>query len=655
MNHRRTFFLDCVLLLCLTFFLIKPLFRLKYLDNWASIESTFIAEGRMLSEHLPHPGWQPLWYGGTRTDYIYPPAVGYGTALVSRVGHVLPARAYHLYIAVFYVLGIVAVYWLVRVGSASRPAALLSAATTALISPSFLFLTNIRHGSGYWIPQRLNVLMALGEGPHISALSVLPAALAATFLALRKWRPGALATAAALCALVVANNFYGATSLAFVFPIVTWSVWLAERRFGVLLRAAGVVVLAYGLSAFWLTPSYIRITLLNLKWVSQAGNFHSLAVMLIAVALYGLFSWRFGGGRPDREWSVFVTGAAIVFGVYVLGFFYFGLRITGEPNRLVPELDLALILASVDVVRNLWKRPQLRIGVAVLTVIAFAPAVRYIRHAWSPFPESRPLQTVYEYQTSKWVHDNLPGERVLPTGSLRFWFDAWFDNAQPDGGSMQGILNQILPVATFQIEHGNRGDLAMLWLRALGTGAVVVTDKTALDAYHDYSFPEKFRGVTPVLYDDGHGTVVYRVPRISPGLARVVDDGRMRQVGPIRGGDDSETLTKYVSAVEDPAQPAAKMTWRGPDEAEIEAAVSPGQSMLIQETWDPAWHAYEKGRELPVRPEPVMGFILIDLPAGVHTIDLRFQTPLENRVGEGIFVLSALAAASLIVLGRNWV
>src|SRR5580658_8968377 len=100
MTFKRSVLIDSLILLCLTFFLIKPLFRLKYLENWPSIESTFIAQGRLLSEHLPHPGWQPLWYCGTRTDYIYPPALPYATALVSRLGQVLPARAYHLYTAV---------------------------------------------------------------------------------------------------------------------------------------------------------------------------------------------------------------------------------------------------------------------------------------------------------------------------------------------------------------------------------------------------------------------------------------------------------------------------------------------------------------------------------------------------------------------------
>ena len=96
MSFKRTILLDSLILVCLTVVLIKPLFRLKYLDNWPSIESTFIAEGRLLSEHLPHPGWQPLWYCGTRTDYIYPPALLYGPALISKLDHVTVAQRFAL-------------------------------------------------------------------------------------------------------------------------------------------------------------------------------------------------------------------------------------------------------------------------------------------------------------------------------------------------------------------------------------------------------------------------------------------------------------------------------------------------------------------------------------------------------------------------------
>src|SRR5579862_4215816 len=175
---KRTAWFDSLLLLIFTSVLIWPLFHLEYLNNWPSIESTFIADARMLSENLPHPGWQPLWYCGTRFDYIYPPALRYGTALISKFAGVSTARAYHFYIGILYVFGIPAVYWLVRAGGGARIGALLAAAGAALVSPSFFLLSIIRHDSPYWVPQRLHVLMQYGEGPHISALSVLPAALA---------------------------------------------------------------------------------------------------------------------------------------------------------------------------------------------------------------------------------------------------------------------------------------------------------------------------------------------------------------------------------------------------------------------------------------------------------------------------------------------
>jgi hypothetical protein len=653
--YKRTILLDSLILLCLAFLLIKPLFRLKYLDNWPSIESTFITDGRMLSEHLPHPGWQPLWYCGTRTDYIYPPALNYGTALISRFAHVLPARAYHLYTAVFYVLGIVAVYWLVRVGlgssggSASRSAAWLAAAATALLSPSFLFLTDIRNDSGFWVPQRLHALMAYGEGPHISSLSVLPAALAAGFLALRQWRPAALAAAGTLCALVVATNFYGATALAIFFPLMVWSVWVCERSWRVWLRAAGVVFLAYGLCAFWLTPSYVRITLINLKWVSRPGNFLSLIAMSIAVVTCGILSFRFGNRRIEREWSIFVVTSAVIFSIYVLGFFFFGFRTAGEPGRLVPELDLVLILAGVELVRVIRKRPRLRLAAALATMIAFTPAARYLGNAWSPFPKAPPVENVYQYKTTKWVHDNLPGARVLPTGTVRFWFDAWFDNAQPDGGSMQGMLNQTIPFSTWEIEQGDRADLAVLWLQALGTDALIVPGRNSSEPYHDYRVPEKFRGALPVLYDNQQGTLIYRVPRSHPGIARIINRAAMSGLGKIPGGDVAATLTKYVSVVENPAEPAATLTWRGFDEAEIDAKAGREQSVLVEETWDPAWHAYENGKELPIRAANPMGFMLIDAPEGEHRIRMLFETPLENRAGQILFVLTGIVIAGLVI------
>jgi hypothetical protein len=646
---KRTVLIDSLALACLVCVLIQPLFRLKYLDNPQSIESTFIADARMLGEHLPHPGWQPLWYCGTRTDYIYPPALRYGTVLIAVIGRVVPARAYHLYIAVFYVFGIVAVYWLVRIGSSSRVSAWLASAAAALLSPSFLFLPKFRYDSLFWVPLRLHVLMAYGEGPHITALAILPAALAVALLALRSWKPVMLAAAGGLCALVVANNFYGATALAILYPILVWSIWVCERPRGVWLRAAAIPLLAYGLSAFWLTPSYVNTTLMDLKWVSPPGNNSSRIILLIAVAFYCLFSVRAASRKPEREWSVFVYGAAVTLGVWVLGFFALGLRISGDQQRLLPELDLALILASVEAVRSLWANSRLRLPLALLVLAGFSPALRYLKHAWTPFPKAPPLENVYEYKTAKWVHDHLPVARVLSPGTVRFWSDAWFDNAQLDGGSDQAILDQMIPTATFQIFHGDSANLTVLWLQALGTDAIVAPGPASPESYHELKHPEKLSGVLPIIYDDQHETLIYRVPRLHPGIARIVDRAAMNSVAKIQGGDDAADLTKYVAVVENPAQNAANLTWRGFDVADIEANTGGGQSVLVQETWDPAWHAYENGNELPIRTETAMGFMLIDTPEGDHRIHMRFETPLENRVGQVLFVLTGLVIGGLLI------
>jgi len=648
-SSRRAAALDACLLACLVCILIAPLFRLVYLNNWPSIESTFIADGRMLSEHLPHPGWQPLWYCGTRSDYVYPPALRYATALISRLGRVTPARAYHLYIAVLYVIGILSVYWLVRTGSRSRAGALLASAATALLSPSFLFLPATRHDSGPLVPQRLHVLMAYGEGPHISALCILPAAVAAILLALRGRRHSVTALAALLSALVVANNFYGATALAVVYPVAVWSVWLCERPAGLWLRASAIPVLAWGLSAFWLTPSYIGITLQNLKLVSMPGNAHSRLDFAGVMLLYAMFAWPLANRKPERAWAVFVSGLLVAFSVWVIGFFDLNLLISGNPERFVPELDLALILAATEALRRCWTNRSLRLPLTLLTVVAFLPAARYIRHAWSPFPESGNVENVYEYRVAAWVNSHLPGARVFSSGTIRFWFDVWFNNAQSDGGSDQSVLNPNLPVALWPVVHGDRADLTTLWLQAMGTDAIVVPGAKSPEKYHDYTHPEQFRGALPVLTDEFPDTPIYAVPRVHPGIVRIVDRAAIRDVNRTEGVDSEAKLRKYVSVVENPAQPGAVLTWHGTDEFEIDATVSHAQSILVQESWDSSWHADDNGKSLPVRRDTSMGFMLIDAPEGMRHIWVRFGTPGENRAGQVIFLLTGIVIAAMLI------
>jgi len=630
--------------------LILPLFKLRYLNNWSSIESTFIADGRFLAEHWGHPLWQPLWYGGTRFDYVYPPAVRYGVAGIVRTFHLEPARAYHIFIAAFYAVGIAGVYLLAFAGSGSRRAASVGAAAAALISPCFL-VPAYAYDSEYLVPQRLHVLLRYGEGPHMSALALLPFALAAAWMALRGRRPWALGLSAALAAAVALTNFYGATALAVLFPIMVWSVWVTGREGRVWLRAAAIAALAYGLSAFWLVPSYLRITLANLGLVAQPGNAWSKWVTLVAAALFAGLSWRWAGGRKERAWGVFVCGGAAFFSLTVLGERCFGLHVGGDTHRLLPELDLALILLGVEGLRLLWHARWERFGRApralavILLLASFAPARHYLRRAWEFYPADRDYMNRVEYRIPERVARELGGGRVFVSGSIRFWYDTWSDLPQSGGGSEQGLLNPNVMPALWEILKGQRPEPGVLWLTALGADAVVVADRTSQEAYHDFAYPRKFDGALPVLFDDGNGNVAYRVPRRYPAPARVVDRARAEALG--------QSLPPYVDLIENGPPSPVEMVWEGTDAIRLKAALAGDQCLLVEVTYDPAWRAYAGGKALPIRRD-ALGQMLVYPPPGRRDVELRFELPLENKIGRVLSLGSLLALAAMVAGWRRF-
>jgi hypothetical protein len=512
------------------------------------------------------------------------------------------------------------------------------------------------------LPQRLSVLVRYGEGPHMTAFAVLGLALAAAWFGLRKGRPGALALTAVLCALVVSNNFYGATALAMFFPILAWALWITEWDHRVWLRAAAIAALAYGLTAFWLTPSYLQVTIENLKLVSQPGNNWSRAAALALAVVFAAASWRWARNRPERAWAVFVWGSCAFFALNVIGQHHLGFRVVGEPLRLVPELDLVLILASVEIVRWLWSQPGSTAGApsgplwpralaVVLVVAALSQSRDYLQHAWTPFVRDIYFDRRVEYRVTDWMARNMPGSRALATGSVRFWYNAWHDLPQVGGGSEQGVLNNIVIPAQWQIALGDDPEPSIQWLQCLGADAIIVHDQNSEELYHDYQYPKKFEGKLAVLWDDHKGSRVYRIPRRWPGLARVVDRARADALkSPAERGRERENLRACVALVESGPDSPVEFRRESTTAIRLRARLEPGQTLLVQESFDPYWRAYSGGERLSVRKD-AMGLMLIDAPPGRHDIRLVFETPLENYAGRLATVASGLMILGLAGLG----
>ncbi len=95
---------------------------------------------------------------------------------------------------------------------------------------------------------------------------------------------------------------------------------------------------------------------------------------------------------------------------------------------------------------------------------------------------------------------------------------------------------------------------------------------------------------------------------VTPGIGRVVEAAKIDATGPMYGGQDIPALERYVGAIENPEQGPTPVKWESFDEFDLQARVSDGQAVLLQETYDPARHAYEGSTPLRVRLDPVMNF-----------------------------------------------
>jgi len=661
---RGSFWLDLCIIYALSAALIFPLLLVNYLDQWGSIESTFIADARLFRENWRHHLWQPAWYLGTRTGYVYPPGLRYGAAIFSWLFHASIPHAYHILIALCYAFGIAATYMFVLGARGSRGSAWLAAAGVALLSPCFMLGPDLRRDSPFGVPWRLHVLTTYGEGPHISSIAFLPMAWLGAW---RRFRGGGihwLLLSACSAALVVTFNFYGATSLAITFPMLMWACWLEKRDWRILRDSVWIVAIAYGLCAWWLAPSYLQITMRNLALVALQSRRSSVWLLAILLIIYIAASLAIRKRTALPAYPFFAWTGLLFLTIYAFGFRWFQFQVAGDSQRLFPEWDLFAILCGVIIATRLAKwRPTDRFRLlpgmclALMLLPCFRSVTRYLQNAYIEFRADRRWQSRVEYRTQELLLRNYPDQRVYVTGTIRLWYNAWRDGLQVDGGSMQGILNPLMPTATYRISHDPDGSLTLHWLQALGVDIVVVPGPSSQEPFKEYTNRPVFDQQFPLLYDDGMGNRFYRVPRREPGIVRMIDRRKTLAVLDVPKEYEAAQLAAYAEAIEavppgGNAHDRVRARWRGTDELEIQADSQPGEALLVQETYDPYWRAYADGRLLPIRRD-ALGVMLLDLPPGNHSVRMVFETPTEDYVGRALSCVTVVLLAFLSLRSRR--
>jgi hypothetical protein len=223
----------------------------------------------------------------------------------------------------------------------------------------------------------------------------------------------------------------------------------------------------------------------------------------------------------------------------------------------------------------------------------------------------------------------------------------WSNVAQGDGGSLQGILNPLIPTMQWRT-RAEDSVLARFWLQALGVDVIVVPGANSQEPYKDFPKPEVYAG-WPLLRDDGEGNRYYSTARRVTGIVRIVNRLQIESLPPIPADNESVLLKAYVDAVE-PEPPGGDdhsrthYHWNNSDQWEIDSEIQPGESLLLQENYDPFWRATVDGRRQDIRRDPV-GFMLLDLPPGKHLVQMTFETPLEVTLGR------LLTFATLTLIG----
>jgi hypothetical protein len=170
-----------------------------------------------------------------------------------------------------------------------------------------------------------------------------------------------------------------------------------------------------------------------------------------------------------------------------------------------------------------------------------------------------------------------------------------------------------------------------------------VAGPSSEEPYKDVHHTDRFPKIGPLLFDDGHGNALYGIPRRWAPRVRVVDTALLDAQQTPRTIQDVERLRPYVDAVENGPDVPATFERPNTDQMLVRAKLNAGQSVLLQETWDPAWQAWRGDARLGLRKD-AMGFMVVDAPPGDREIRLVFRMPLENRVG---WVLTGISLAVL--------
>jgi hypothetical protein len=493
-----------------------PLFMPGEMPFRGSIEGGYVGMARFIAQH-PNPwGWNPFPYCGLPTQFMYVPALPYFSALWMRLlPHADPDLVYRTIVSLATCFGPVTLFWFALYFVRSRWWAFATAMAYSFISPSYALFPAVETDRGVaQLPWRIQVLAKYGEGPHDAALTLLPLALLAVWLAGKGRGYPRVFVAAVLLAAIPLTNWVGALSLGISCLLLLLAAW-GEPEFQRwrVLAAAG---LAWLLASFWLTPSFIKTIAFN--WQTDSFGYRAGAqqMWLLAGLVAGVVIIRLAF-RVLRGSFYFclVTLGAFVFGWIATGWYVYGIDTIPESRRYAIEFELYTALAVAEGLRLAMRSTNTTVrlcamGTAGVMLLIGAPQVwaeaTQGRQRWKPTPK----EDTVEYKLALWIAQHPPRGRVFASGGLRFRLNSWFDIPQVGGPFETGLQSRTPVDVAYRIRTSTETAETIEALKSVGAQYVVVHGQKSREYYRDFQRPERLAGL-PVLYRIEDDTI-YEVP-----------------------------------------------------------------------------------------------------------------------------------------------
>ena len=640
-------------ILAINAYVCRNLFALEFSQRMESIEGSYMSIARWAAANWSDLTWFPLWFNGMPFEKVYQPGFHFTVAGLSTLFRWTPQHAYHFLTAITYSAGALTLFWLCYSANHDRAQALLAALFYSLISPTCFLVPLIRADAGGWLsPRRYQILVHYGEGPHISAVALIPVVILALHGAVSLRNRIYIAFAPFALAAIPLTNWPGSMGLSMaVLAYCLSQIGSFKALQWVALIATGVS--AYLIASPWLPPSVITAVIRNAQQ-SDGTSFGDAQLWpgLILAAAIAILLIVFKRADTNR-WFRFFAFFTLITGAVSMGREWFGWRLLPQPNRFQVEFEMAFAATLAYVLiwsaRKLPTRIQivaalLLVGIGARQTVHFA---RYAQRLTQPIE----ITTTIEYQMAKAFEANLGNQRVFAPGNVSLWMNMFTDVPQVAGCCDQGIPNQEYRIAVYTIYTGqNAGardaEISLLWLRAYGANAIGVTGPNSTEFFKPYWNWKKFDGVLPELWRQGEN-VIYRVPRKSTDPVRVIPKSAVTPRAP-ENGLVVEPIQPFVAALEDPAMPAATFRWVNRHEAVIDTETSAGQVIFLQISHDAGWKAIEDGIVLPVNVDPLGMSYVEPVKRGPVQLRLIYDGGSEVQLTRVLLGLGLLLVAVLV-------